>query len=148
MNYKSYIDILSALLTPLIAIIAIYIAYQQHKTNKIRLQRDLFEKHFAFYKELMSFIVMAKLYPITDEQMSGVNSVFMEAEFLFPKSISAHVNDIHMKAITKRGLEREKEKVTGEKVDELDNQLSEIAKWFNDQITPTHRKFKKYLKLR
>jgi DNA gyrase/topoisomerase IV subunit A len=148
MNYRLYIDIFTALLTPVIAIIALYIAYQQHKTNKTKLRHALYEKQLAFYKNLMEFIVVAKTSPITDEQMLRINPVTMEAEFFFGKDVSSHIANIQLQAITKRAREREKQGASSAELETLDRQIEEIEKWFHDQIMPTHKKFKKYLKLR
>ena len=55
-NSNNWIDILSALLTPLIALIAVYVAYQQHKINKIRLQHELYERRLRVYKAVQTFM--------------------------------------------------------------------------------------------
>lgn len=147
MNFKEYIDISSALLTPVIAIIAVYIAYRQHKMDKIKLRHELYERQLDFYKAVMRFIVLAKISPITDQEMSLINPVTMEAEFYFGKDVSSHIANIQIKAITKRARERDKSKGSGAELETLDQEIKEIEKWFGDQLMLTHNKFKKYLKL-
>lgn len=46
---SNWIEILSSSLTPVIAVIALYIAIQQYKTNKQRLRHELYEKRLAIY---------------------------------------------------------------------------------------------------
>ena len=43
------VPVLSALLTPTIAIITTYIAYEQWRTNRNKLKLDLFDRRFAVY---------------------------------------------------------------------------------------------------
>ena len=49
---------LSGLLTPIIAIIAAYIAYRQYKNDNERLKRDLYEKRYAIFSNLMETIAL------------------------------------------------------------------------------------------
>jgi hypothetical protein len=51
-----WIDVLSALLTPTIAILGIYIAYQQWRTNKNRLKLELFDKRYEIFTNIKKFI--------------------------------------------------------------------------------------------
>ncbi len=44
MNHKDYVDVLSALLTPFIAIITTYIAYQNYRNAKLKLRHELYDK--------------------------------------------------------------------------------------------------------
>jgi hypothetical protein len=44
------IDLLSAALTPLIAAIVAYIAYQQYRVNRLRLSHDLFERRLKIFE--------------------------------------------------------------------------------------------------
>ncbi len=46
---QALIDVFSALLTPVIAAIAVYVAYQQWQTNRRRLQLDLYDRRLRIY---------------------------------------------------------------------------------------------------
>ncbi len=67
---KELIEIFSGLLTPTIAIIAVYIAYQQLKTNRYRVRLNLYDKRFKVFRGLMDLLahimregnVITKLY--------------------------------------------------------------------------------------
>ena len=53
-SIKDWIDVLSALLTPIVAIIAVYIAYRQWKTAEAKRRQDLFEMRYDnLYKEII-----------------------------------------------------------------------------------------------
>lgn len=56
-NNKSAIDILSALLTPTIALLTAFIAYQQWQTNERKRKQDLFELRYEnIYKNAIIFL--------------------------------------------------------------------------------------------
>ncbi len=54
---KDIIQLLSFCLTPLIAIIAVYIAYQQYNTNRQKLRLDLYDKRFKVFLGLQSLLI-------------------------------------------------------------------------------------------
>lgn len=55
-EYKPVVDLFAALLTPVIAGIALMIAHRQHRTALNKLKLDLFEKRFVCYKQVQDFI--------------------------------------------------------------------------------------------
>ena len=93
---KDWVDMLSALLTPLVAGIAVYIAFQQWKTAERKRKQDLFDKRYEFYQK------MWRLYSghiIAPEECSSVDETYIldyvvEAEFLFGKDIATHILEI------------------------------------------------------
>lgn len=89
------IDVLSALLTPVIGIVATWIAYQQYKTNQRAARREARSGQIAVYKEvklLLNFIdsngeVSETLY---DQFLSAV----AEADFLFGEDIRDWLGEV------------------------------------------------------
>ncbi|MDC2888975.1 hypothetical protein [Psychrosphaera algicola] len=53
---KDWVDITSALLTPVIAIIGIGIAILQWRINRSRLRHELFEKRYAIYEATLLYL--------------------------------------------------------------------------------------------
>lgn len=49
---KQWLEISKGLLTPVIAIVAVYVAWQQWKLNKRRMKLELYERRKAVYEEL------------------------------------------------------------------------------------------------
>ncbi len=147
------IDILQALLTPVIAIVAIYIAYQQLQTNRQKLTLEMYEKRLHIYEEVKKIlsIVLRDAKVSTDDLLKFRTSV-SEADFLFEPEIIEYIDEIY-----KRGLKlnlwnekycgRSQEKPEGynhQKIcDEKDKELS----WLTEQFEPAKEKFKKYLTL-
>ena len=78
------IDFLSALLTPTIAGIAVYIAYQQWLTNRLRLDLDLYDRRLRLYQATIEYIdgVIARLNP-TLEVISTFRRSTAEVDFLW-----------------------------------------------------------------
>ena len=52
MFIEEMIEISTALLTPIIAIIATYIAYQQWKTNQLKLNLERYDRRLEVYEEV------------------------------------------------------------------------------------------------
>jgi hypothetical protein len=86
---QQLVALFSAALTPLIAIVATYIAYQQYQTNRIRLRLDTYDRRLEMYasiKRILSVIVSATNASI--EELLKFRSECAEADFLFGKKIS------------------------------------------------------------
>jgi len=56
MCLEQAIEVSKALLTPLIAIDAAYVAWQQLQTNRRKLKLDLFEKRYLIFEKIGEFI--------------------------------------------------------------------------------------------
>jgi hypothetical protein len=55
LDWRFLVDVLSALLTPDIAGITVWIAYQQMKTTRMRLNFEQYERRLEIYKALDAF---------------------------------------------------------------------------------------------
>ena len=64
----SVADWLMALLTPVIAAIAVYIAYQQSRTNRRRLDLDLYDRRLGIYQATVEYIsaVLTDFHPTVE----------------------------------------------------------------------------------
>jgi len=51
------IQLLSALLTPVIALVITYIIIQQYRTNRLKFRLEMFEKRYAIYQGVKNFII-------------------------------------------------------------------------------------------
>lgn len=89
---KDWIDILSALLTPTIAIVVAFIAYLQWRTAEEKRKQDLFDKRYKFYKLLWkhfcAYIENPNIRPLDIEDLLDFTH---EAEFLFGNDIVDHM---------------------------------------------------------
>ena len=93
MEVKNYIDIFCALLTPTIAILASYIAYNQWKTSEAKRRHELFKYRYEniylrtinFYK-LISIFVYNNQSDKIEEEMVKYQQKFYEFRFYLKES--------------------------------------------------------------
>ena len=57
---KPYVDLFAALLTPVIAIIATYIAYQQYRANQLKLRHEPYDRRLLLYNAVAEFLQIDK----------------------------------------------------------------------------------------
>ena len=147
-NWPLVISCFQGLLTPVIAGIVAYIAYQQSRTNVHKLKLDLFEKRFATFKTIRdtvgSIVSNGRIEP---EPLFKFWIKSSDARFLFGKKIGMLVKEVYDRAIKLQqaiqmsgtviepGPEREKV------VEEMGAQL----KWFRKLAEGIADKFEKYL---
>lgn len=144
MDFKQYIDFASAALIPLIAIITIYIAYQQYRTNKLKLRHDLFEKRWSVYKTLMeSLEAVIREGTINDDKLFKLNIERIKSYFLFDQDLYNYIDEIYDKLIDLQTMNSasEQEKVANAQ------KRSELKKWFFAQIRASKEKFYKFLNM-
>jgi predicted cation transporter len=92
----TWIDVLSALLTPAVALIAIYIAYQQHKINEQRLRHETYERRLKVYKSVQKHLsVILRDGKTTFQECIEFYSEASEAAFLFDSSVMARIDKIY-----------------------------------------------------
>lgn len=155
-NPRTVVDVLSAALTPMIGIATAYIAYQQWRTNKIRLDLELYDRRLAIYKAVDAFygeigtLGTAK-YPMVFE----LRRATAEATFLFPREIEDHVAALYEKGMRVAALRERIYPSSGEPglpvgdarsktVEEED----ELVFWFlKEAKAESKRLFGKYLRL-
>jgi hypothetical protein len=152
------IDILTALLTPVIAVITVYIAYQQWKTYQQRLNLARYERRLQVYEEVKRIIIISFHTKVTFEELESFWKSVSEADFLFGPEIRKYIDEIYTHGL---GLIRWKEEyrdVTQIKpegydhkkvCDEKDKEISWFANQYEDQtkiaFNPVIQIFKKYL---
>ena len=151
MSLEQLIRIASALLTPLILILATYIAWQQWKTNRQKLVMDRYERRLRVYEEVQRILrtICTDLKPSIEDLVKFRTSV-SEADFLFGPEITAYINEIYKHGLNLRRWNQEYRDFTQEPPPDYDHNqvVAEICaeeKWFTEQFDPAKRKFKKYL---
>lgn len=143
--------IFQGLLTPVIGIIALYIAWQQAKTNRDKLNLDRYEKRLKIYKEVVRFIQIGctKANYNADELMNFKPNV-SEADFLFGEEISNYIDELQKRAVNLSVWNEEYRDYSQPKPEGYDHQevVSEKhkeLKWISSQIEQSRILFKKYL---
>ena len=91
MEDKSWIEILTALLTPTIACCAVLIAWQQWRTAERKIKQDLFNKRYAFFKRMWTIFASRIGEPEGPIEDTILLDYVHEAEFLFGEDIVNHL---------------------------------------------------------
>lgn len=152
----SWIDILSALLVPLIAIVGIYIAYQQYKINEQRLRHETYERRLAVYKAVQRYLSeILRNGKTTYQSALEFNSEASEAAFLFDSSVQDKIDEIYKKSIE---MVHEYEKLypsdsspslpVGEERSAIAEKKTELLIWHTDQLKECRPFFAKKLGLK
>ena len=149
---KFILDILYGALTPLIAIIAVYIACQQYKINRARLNNELYERRITIFKAVMKFIseVIQNVSPdiITLSQFYADTG---EADFLFESDIRQYIDTLYENG---RKLGKLADQLSPAddssglpKVNEGIKEKWELFNWFSDELPNAKKLFKRYLSI-
>ncbi len=137
------------LLTPLIALLALYIAFQQYIIGKRRLRLDLYDRRFAVFRALMDLHV--RVFEAGAVNLQEIR-VFMaktnEASFLFDDEIPAYLGQVYQRAVDLMALNRKLESTglpTGEERTRASQESSALCAWFADELKSAKERFLPYL---
>ncbi|MBY7856583.1 hypothetical protein KW429_23310 [Vibrio fluvialis] len=137
------IDLCTALITPSIAILGGYIAYQQYQTNKMALKKDLFDRRYAIFECVYDFVmVVVEWNGISEEQRKKFLSGTKGVEFLFDEEIKLYVDEVWERSLADCGW------IEDSLVPTKPKQSSDHYKWFVAQRKVVIFKFKKYISLK
>ena len=153
MDLKSLIEALNAALTPLIAIIATYIAYQQYRVNQNKLSHELYDRRLKVFKSVMAFYseIMRQgtiRYPLLTQFYADSG----EAEFLYGEEITSHIDTLYRKDIKLAYLNEQMYPSSGDpglpvgdQRTQVSQEHSQLVGWFIDELPKTKVMFRKYL---
>ena len=144
-------DIFKGLLTPVIAIVTTYIAWQQWKINQQKLDFEKYNRRLRIYEKVKEILdIVMRNGKVSGEDLLKYRESVSEADFLFDSEIIDYINEIYNRGLNLRKLnlkykdytERHIKDYDYEKlVDEMDKEL----KWFLKQSEIAKEKFKNYL---
>jgi len=141
---------LTALLTPIVAILGIYIASRQWQTARNKLKFDLFEKRFAVYEASKSFLdSIASSGKVKDEELFKFLLATRQARWLLDVELANYLKmDIYKKATEIKMYESELEAmpVGAERSKNVQKQR-EIKIFLIDQYLILDEKLSPFLKL-
>ena len=145
------IEVFAALLTPVIAAIAVYIAYQQWRTNRQRLDLDRYERRLRVYQAVDRFIsnVVADVSP-EPQDIFDLRKNTAEADFLFGSDVRDYLKTLATRAAELRKWNSKYRDYRETKPEEYDHSQVVAAqdrevRWFADQSERARQLFGKYL---
>lgn len=147
---KDAIDILGALLTPMLAIVAAMIAIFQWRLERQKWRLSLYDKRFETYRAITEFV---SFICISGHCSHDVEILFLQKagrnEFLFGPEIKEYINEIYSKSLKKNQLHDAILTHRSESSDGmrgiLAEQEGEIADWFAEQFNVVREKFAPYI---
>ena len=144
------INVLSALLTPAIAVAVAYVACHQWRTNRNRLKFELYDKRYDAYqavRDLLEHIMVEAT--IKDERLvESFVRACRESEFLFDDAVGNYLQDTKDKMVKWRLNQNRSQLPAGERRDEFVKIENELLGWLIEQLPVVHDKIKPFLKLR
>lgn len=154
MGPESFIQMFSGLLTPLIAILTVYIAWQQWKTNERKFKLDVYERRLTIYEEVKKFLlIICREGDVKFDDAIRFRSSVSEADFLFGSEIVEYIDEIYQRAIDLRQWNEELRDYSQAKPEGYDHPSVVEGKhreltWLTEQLEPAKEKFHKYLSIR
>lgn len=143
------IDILSALLSPLVAIIAAIILYWQFRLEKRRFRMDLYDKRYAVYLATMQFLSsIAQDARVNQEELFKFLRNSKDKEFLFGKEVQEYLELLCKKGVRLNYLRKksELERVEETRIKLVDEE-SDLVEWFAKQFEVSKALFAEYLEI-
>lgn len=147
-------ELLAGLLTPVIGITTVIIAYQQWRTNQRsqetnakRLKHELYEKRYAIYLAALSFLREIMVQGnVTDKMLLDYYTDTNASGFLLKKEITDYLQEINDRAVDLQTRMTEEEYGT-QGYTQGAQERSEMKKWFYHQIGVLRGKFHPYLSI-
>ena len=150
MAIYSSVDLLSALLTPTIAILGLTIAFLQWRTNSKRLRHELFDRRYEQFTVVREFLgsIMKSGKSKPEEQLKFLTGT-RGMRFIFDKDIAEYVDKtIWHLAVELECLDSELVDLpVGEERSKNVRRQAEIKKQLYQELNTIEDKFAKYLQL-
>lgn len=142
---------LSALMTPVIGFLGIWIAFRQHKSQQYALRRDLMSQRLAIFdavRELLEDGLKNRLPPI--EAVDRFNKATVSAVFLFRPEVVNYLDELRKKyldiwSISAQQAEEGFESQLEEKV--MLAKRRELRSWMRTQLLDARDVFKAHMDL-
>lgn len=133
----------------MIAVVAVYVAWQQLNTNRRKLKLDLFDRRYVAFEAIGEFIGSILT---SGKVQQGKEFQFLvdtkAVSFLFDKEISEFVSEIYRKAVHLHALDAELGETTGNEERAANIEAQRVIKdWYGDALQGLQGRFSRYLKI-
>lgn len=155
-EFSDVLPMLSGFIAPATLLIATYIAFQQWRTNCLKVRHDLYDRRYAVFMALSGFLAQTQsdTFSINFNTIIPFGQKVKESYFLFDDEISNYLEDVLQKGMglctlnSKLNDPRLDAGKTSETRPQLASELSKQLGWFEQQLhSVARKKFKKHLKL-
>lgn len=151
MYFDQVVEVSKGLLTPLIAVVTTYIAWQQWKTNQQKLILDRYDRRLCVYEEVHKILmIIVRDAKASYDDLIKFRTAVSEADFLFGPEISQYIDVIYKRAVKLQYWSGEYRDHTQEKPEGYDHNkvvegMHTELTWLTEQFEPAKKKFKQYL---
>ena len=137
---------------PLIAILALWIAYQQYKVQKYKAKFDLFERRMKIYESIRDALENI----VRDATTKNVNfnelyTAIRHSRFLFDDELNSYLKEIEKKIIelmiTNNQLFGTESLPIGEERTKVVHENSEYFTWLTSQLSTLEDKFSNFMRI-
>ena len=145
------LQILQGLLTPVIGVTTLYIAWQQWKTNERRAVLDRYERRLRIYQHVVEFLrVIVRDFKVEIPGILKLSAETAEADFLFGEDIPNYLDEIYTRGVKLHAARAEYRDFRQSIPEGYDHRkvvdaITNEEKWFLGQLAIAKEKFKKYL---
>src|SRR5437762_9549242 len=95
-----WVQVLSALLTPLIVAIAIYAARQQWRTAHTKFRQDYYDRRLPIYRAAMTLVATAMTKgTVSNEDIGELSIKTAEARFFYNDEIAKFLQEMQQQAL-------------------------------------------------
>jgi hypothetical protein len=146
-----WLQVLQGLLTPVIGLTTLYIAWQQWKGNQLKLVLDRYERRLRIYQEVVGILILVQRdFKPEFSDFQKFRSATAEADFLFPPEIAIYLDEIVKRGMKLRQANLEYRDLTqtpppGYDHNKVVTEMHEQEVWFTEQFELAKQKFKRYL---
>lgn len=144
-----WLDVLQGLSTPVIGVAVIYIAWQQHKTNRKQLRFDIYKRRITILDAWHKFIVKTIISgTVSLETLKEFRTSTAEAKFLFDKNVTDYLQQVQAKAWELFCITQELNQLPeGPKRERIATKKVELVDWFIDESQTGTTEFDKFLQV-
>jgi hypothetical protein len=146
---KEITGLLSALLTPVVAVVAVLIAIFQYRLESLKWRLALFDKRYPVYERTMDYIsFVVREARMTNERLFQFLRESKDKEFLFGNEVHSFLAELY-----KKGVDLRTRPLVYQRMPDGDARTAEITregetlKWFGDQFETAKRIFEPYLSI-
>jgi hypothetical protein len=138
-------------LTPVIGIVAVYIAWQQWQTNRQKLKLDRYDRRLRVYEEVRKILsIIVRDAKASTQDLLQFRTSVSEADFLFGPEVVDYIDQIYKSGLNLGRWTQEYRDYTQAKPAGYDHakvveEMHRELEWLAAQFEPAKQLFRKYL---
>ena len=150
MNFIESVNLNQSIMT-VVAVLTLCLLRGQFKNERYRLKLDLWDRRYEVYHALMELLAASTDTPPSREDIAKFSARTAQKQFLFKDHVLDYIEKVRKNASELR-IQTESHKRKGqdwngdtEEAKMIDEKISELDKWLDDQILIAPKHFQEYL---